>query len=192
VRRRRLSESKCDVGRGSLTSSRGGGGFSIRSSSAGSQIGGSGSPIQRASDGWALVRASGGVHGAPRRRHLRGRRVSSAPRCASSDGDARGARFERRHGRREVRAATIAHDILRSDAVRAAWVTTYICACVVDDVLRRLPPSIRVFFIIVFYAYHMYKNCTILCFNTEFVYQFIACIFFACTLERQFFDLWCL
>jgi hypothetical protein len=33
---------------------------------------------------------------------------------------------------------------------------TYICAYIVDDVLRRLPPSIHVFFlIIVFYAYHM-------------------------------------
>jgi hypothetical protein len=51
----------------------------------------------------------------------------------------------------------IAHDILRSGAVRAARVTTYICAYVVVDVLRQLHPQIRVFFsIIVFYAYHMY------------------------------------
>jgi hypothetical protein len=92
-----------------------------------------------------------------RRRHFQGRRASGAPRRASSDGDARGARFERRHGRCEVRAAMIAHDILRSGTVRAARVTTYICACVVVDVLRRLHPQIRVFFsIIVFYAYHMY------------------------------------
>jgi hypothetical protein len=64
---------------------------------------------------------------------------------------------EWRHGRREMRAAMIARDILRSGAVWAARVTTYICACVIDDVLRPLPPSIRVFFsIIVFYAYHMY------------------------------------
>jgi hypothetical protein len=35
------------------------------------------------------------------------------------------------------------------------------------------------------------KNCTILCLNTEFVYQFDACIFFACTLERQFLNLCC-
>jgi hypothetical protein len=56
-----------------------------------------------------------------------------------------------------MRAAMIARDILRSGAVWAARVTTYICACVIDDVLRPLPPSIRVFFsIIVFYAYHMY------------------------------------
>jgi hypothetical protein len=56
-----------------------------------------------------------------------------------------------------VRAATIARDILRSGAVLAARVTTYICACVIDDVLQRLSPPIRVFFsIIVFYAYHMY------------------------------------
>jgi hypothetical protein len=65
--------------------------------------------------------------------------------------------FERRHGRHKVCAATIGHDILRSNAVRVARVTTYICACIVDDVLRRLPPLIRVFFsIIVFYANHMY------------------------------------
>jgi hypothetical protein len=36
-------------------------------------------------------------------------------------------------------------------------------------------------------AYIIYaKNCTILCLNTEFVYQFAACI-----LERQFLDLCC-
>jgi hypothetical protein len=64
---------------------------------------------------------------------------------------------ERRHGRREMRAAMIARDILRSGTVWAARVTTYICACVIDDVLRLLPPSIRIFFsIIVFYVYHMY------------------------------------
>jgi hypothetical protein len=71
---------------------------------------------------------------------------------------------ERRHGRREMRAAMIARDILRSSEV--------------------------FFSIIVFYAYHMYyfytKNCMILCLNTEFVYQFTAC-----TLERQFLDLCC-
>jgi hypothetical protein len=51
----------------------------------------------------------------------------------------------------------IARDILRSSAVWAARVTTYICACVIDDFLRPLLYLIRVFFsIIVFYAYHMY------------------------------------
>jgi hypothetical protein len=76
------------------------------------------------------------------------------PSSASSDGGTRGVRFEWCHGRCEVRAAMIAHDILRSGAVRVARMTTYICAYVVDDVLRRLPPPIRVFFsIIVFYAY---------------------------------------
>jgi hypothetical protein len=142
-------------GSGFLTSSHGGGGYSIRSSGSGSQVGGS--SIYKATEGGALVRTSGGVSRAPRRRHFQGQRASGAPRRASSDGDARGARFERRHGRREVRATTIARDILQSSAVRAARVTTYICACIVDDVLRRLPPPIRVFFsIIVFYAYHMY------------------------------------
>jgi hypothetical protein len=51
----------------------------------------------------------------------------------------------------------IACDILRSGAVWVARVTTYICACVIDDVLHPLPHLIHVFFlIIVFYAYHMY------------------------------------
>jgi hypothetical protein len=73
--------------------------------------------------------------------------VTHEARCSS----------ERRHGRREMRATMIARDILRSGAVWAARVTTYICACVIDDVLRPLPPSIRVFFSInLFYAYHMY------------------------------------
>jgi hypothetical protein len=67
---------------------------------------------------------------------------------------------ELRHGRREMRAAMITRDILRSGTVWAARVTTYIYACVIDDVLRPLSPLIRVFFsIIVFYAYHMYYLC---------------------------------
>ena len=64
---------------------------------------------------------------------------------------------ERHHGRLEMRAAMIARDILQSGAVWAARVMTCIWACVIDDVLRPLPHSIRVFFsFIVFYAYHMY------------------------------------
>jgi hypothetical protein len=56
-----------------------------------------------------------------------------------------------------MRATMIVCDILRSGAVWATRVTTYICDCIIDDVLRPLPHSIRVFFsIIVFYAYHMY------------------------------------
>jgi hypothetical protein len=59
-----------------------------------------------------------------------------------------------------MRASMIMHDILRSGTVWVARVTTYICACVIDDVLRPLPPSIRVFFfIIMFYAYQMYYLC---------------------------------
>jgi hypothetical protein len=142
-----------------MTSTRGGGGSSI-------QISGGGSPIQRASESGALVRASGGVPEAPRRWHFQGRRASgtskddeqAAPvdvQVATMTHEARGS-SERRHGRREMRAAMIARDILRSGAVWVARVTTYICACVIDDVLWPLPPSIRVFFsIIVFYAYHM-------------------------------------
>jgi hypothetical protein len=77
-------------------------------------------------------------------------------RVAMTTHEARGSN-ERRHRRREVRAAMIACDMLRSGAVWTARVTTYICACVIDDVLRPLPPSIRVFFsVIVFYAYHIY------------------------------------
>jgi hypothetical protein len=77
-------------------------------------------------------------------------------RLATATHEARGS-SERRHERREMRAAMIARDILRSGAVWAARVMTYICACVIDDVLRPLLPSIHVFFsIIVFYAYHMY------------------------------------
>jgi hypothetical protein len=165
VRRRRLPDSArgdgplaggCG-GRGSLTSTCGGGGSSIQSNGGGSQVGGGGSLIQRASDGGALMRSSSGVPGAPRRWQFQGWRASGAPRCANSEDDTRGARFEWRYGRREVRAAMIEHDILQSGVVRAARVTTYICACVVDDVLRRLPPPIHVFFsIIVFYAYHKY------------------------------------
>jgi hypothetical protein len=98
VRRQRFPESVRDSGppaggHGSLTSTRGGGGSSIRSS-------GGGSPIQRASDSGALVRANGGVPEASRRRHFQGRRASGAPRRASSDGDAWGARFERAASRK--------------------------------------------------------------------------------------------
>jgi hypothetical protein len=67
-------------GRGSLTSTRGGGD---------SQVCGGASSVSG-----TLVRASGGIPGAPRRRHFQGRRASGAPRRASSDDDAWGARFE--------------------------------------------------------------------------------------------------
>jgi hypothetical protein len=146
----------CDGG-GPPTDGCGGGGSSIRSSGGGSQVGGRCSPIQRASDGGDPMRASGGVPGAPRRRHSQSERASDTPRRASSDDTARGTRFEWRHGRREVRAATITRDILRFGAVRVVRLTTSICACVVDDVLRRLLPPIRVVFsIIVFYVHHMH------------------------------------
>jgi hypothetical protein len=56
-----------------------------------------------------------------------------------------------------MRAAMITRDILRSGAVWAARLMTYICVCVINDVPRTQPTSIRVFFsIIVFNAYHMY------------------------------------
>jgi hypothetical protein len=78
-----------------------GGGFSIRSSGGCSLIGGGGSVIQRASDGGAC---------AGKRRRPRAPEAMAHPRWAS----------KRRHGRREVRIATIARDILRSSTVRAA------------------------------------------------------------------------
>jgi hypothetical protein len=121
---------------------------SIRSNGDGSQNGGGGSSIQRASDGgvpvWASdggvpVHASGGVPEAQRRRHSQGGRASGTPCHASSDGATRDTRFERRHRRREVRATTIARDILRSGTIRTGRVTTSICSCVVDDVFQRLP-----------------------------------------------------
>jgi hypothetical protein len=85
-----------------------------------------------------------GPEAGARWRHSQGWRASRAPRRASSDGVARGARFERHHGRREVHAATITRDILWSGAVRAARVMSSILSCVLDGVLWRLPPPICV------------------------------------------------
>jgi hypothetical protein len=103
---------------------RGGGGSLIRSS-------GGGFSIQRASDSGAL---SGQAAVSPK---PRGGGTSKADeqatpvdvRVATATHEAR-CLSERRHGRREMRAAMIARDILRSGAV--------------------------FFLIIVFYAYHMY------------------------------------
>jgi hypothetical protein len=64
----------------SITSTRGGGGSSIRSV--------------------ALMRASSGVPKAPRRRHFQGRRASDARRRASSEGDTWGPMFERATSRK--------------------------------------------------------------------------------------------
>jgi hypothetical protein len=90
------------------------------------------------------------------------RRVSKQrPRRASSDDATQDARFERCHGRREVRAATIAHDILRSGTIWVARVTTSIYACVVDDVLQRLPPLIHIVFRLLCFmttTYTIYAN----------------------------------
>jgi hypothetical protein len=110
------------------------------------------------------------------------RRASKrCPRHASSNGATRDTRFEHRHERREVRAATIMCDILRSSTVQATRVTTSICSCVFDNVLWRLPPPIRVAFRLLCFipkTCTIYsKNYTILCLNMEFVYQFTSCIF---------------
>jgi hypothetical protein len=145
VRRRRLPESVCGGGPptggcGSLTSTRGGGGSRGRAT-AGPLCGqAAASPGPQGGD-----TSKAGEQAAP-----------LDVRVTTVTHEARGS-SERRHGRRKVRAPMIACDILRSGAVWAARVTTYICASVIDDVLRPLPPLIRVFFlIIVFYAYHMY------------------------------------
>jgi hypothetical protein len=69
---------------------------------------------------------------------------------------------ERRHGRREMRADRC---VTSSDPAQFSF-----------RLLCFMPTTC------IIYA----KNCTILCLNTEFVYQFIACTF-----ERQFLDLCC-
>jgi hypothetical protein len=118
-------------GRNSITSTHGGRGSSIRSSGGGSQVGGGVSPIQRASDSGALcgqaaasLRSRGGGTSKAGEQatpvDVRVATVMHEARCSS----------ERRHGRPEMRAAMIARDIFRPDAV--------------------------FFSIIVFYAYPMY------------------------------------
>jgi hypothetical protein len=111
------------------------------------------------------MRASGGITGALRQRHYQGGQASGALRCASCDDAARGMRFEWHQGRCEVCTATIARDILWSSVVRAAQVTTSICACIVDDALRRLPPSICV---VVRLLCFMPTTCTICTKNVRF------------------------
>jgi hypothetical protein len=125
-------------GRSSLTSTRDGGGSSIRSSGDGSQVDGGGSPIQRASDSGTLVRARA-TSPRPREGGTSKAGEQAAPvdvRVATATHEARGS-SERRHKRRKMRAAMIACNILRSGAVWAARVTTYICACLID----RHPPA---------------------------------------------------
>jgi hypothetical protein len=122
------------------------------------------------------------------------RRTSKwCPWRVSSDGATQGARFERHHRRREVRATMVMCDILRSDAVQVARVTNSICSYILECVLRRLPPRRHHPFVLclsflcfmrttsTIYA----KNYTMLCFNKEFIYHITtACVFFACTLEK--------
>jgi hypothetical protein len=114
-----------------MTSTRGGGGSSIRSS-------GGGSPIQRASDSGALMQASGGVPEAPRRRHFQGRRASGARRRASSDGDAWGVRFERAVSRtaRDARSDDRAWHLSIRCSLGAPSDNLHLCLC-----HRRRPPA---------------------------------------------------
>jgi hypothetical protein len=115
-------------------------------------------------------------------------------RVATATHEARGS-SERCHGRREVRATMITCDILRSGAVWAARVTTYIVlvssTTSSGHYLIRFVFSFRLLCFMSTACIIYAKNCTILCLNTEFVYQFTAGIFFACTLEMQFLDLCC-
>jgi hypothetical protein len=143
VRRRRLPQSVRGGeppagGRSSIASTRGGGGYSIRSSGGGSQVGGGGSPIQRVSDSGALVRASGSVPEAPRRRHFQGRRASGARRRASSDGDAWGARFERGASRkaRDARSDDRAWHLPIRRSLGGPSDDLHLCLC-----HRRRPPA---------------------------------------------------
>jgi hypothetical protein len=174
-----------------MTSTRSGGGSSIRSSGNGSQVGGGGSQIQRASDSGALVRASGGVTEAPRRRHFQGRRASGARRRASSDVNTWGARFERAASPK-VRDACSWSRVTSSDPAqfrRPEWRPTFVLVSSTTSsghYLLRFVFSFRLLGFMPTTCIIYAKNCTILCLNTEFVYQFTAY-----TLERQFLDLCC-
>jgi hypothetical protein len=114
-----------------MTSTCGGGGSSIRSSGSGSQVGGCGSRSR-----WRVkaVPLCGQAAASPRPpgggTSKAGEQATPVDvRVAMATHDAR-CSSERRHGRREMRAAMIARDILRSGTI--------------------------FFSIIVFYAYHMY------------------------------------
>jgi hypothetical protein len=127
---------ECCGGDGSPTWTHGGDGSSIRSSDDDSQIGGAVAAAPR-SRGRATVGPRCGERRQPRDPEVSERRRHSKaggqeathpqawaaaahltherwwrPQHASSDGPARGARFERCHGRREVRAATVTRNIL--------------------------------------------------------------------------------
>jgi hypothetical protein len=117
--------------RNSMTSTHGGGGSSIWSSGGGSQVGGGGSPIRGRATAVPLY---GQAAASPRPRgggtSKDGEQATPIDvRVATTTHEAR-CSSERRHRRREMRAAMIARDILRSGAV--------------------------FFYIIVFYDYHMY------------------------------------
>jgi hypothetical protein len=158
VRRRRLpktardgapSASGCGGG-GSPTRTRGGSGSSIRSSGDSSQIGGAVAATPRsrgratAGPRCGQAAATPGPRGEREAAALPRQASKRRPRRMSSDSAARGWRFERRHERLEVRAATIMRHILWSGAVRTARVMISIRSCVLDDVLRQLPPPIHV------------------------------------------------
>jgi hypothetical protein len=119
-------------GRSSITSTRGGGGSSIQSS------GGGVSPIQRASDSGALVRASGDVP-RPQGGGTSKTDEQAAPvdvQVATATHEARGS-SEQRHGRREMRTEMIACDILRYFAVLGGPSDDlHLCLC-----HRRRPPA---------------------------------------------------
>jgi hypothetical protein len=178
------------------------GGSSIRSCGDGSQIGDTVAAPSRsrgratAGPGTGKQRQSRGPEASERRWHSQGGRARGAPRRVSSDGAARGSRFEHRHGRREVRVATVARDILRSSTVRATRVMTSIRSYVLDGVLRRLPPPIRVMSIdyYVLYLPHALFTLKTVGFMLEHGVRILvsACIFFPYTLKRQFLNLYCM
>jgi hypothetical protein len=95
-----------------MTSTHGGGGSSIRSSGGGSQVGGSGSSIQRVSDSGALVRAAASLRPRGGGTFKAGKQAAPVDvRVATAMHEARRS-SERCHGRREMRTTMIARDIL--------------------------------------------------------------------------------
>jgi hypothetical protein len=143
-----------------MTSTRGGGGSSIRSSGGGSRL----------------------VAAAPRSRG----RATTGPLCGHPP-RSRGRAMSRkaRDARSDDRAW---HPPIRR-SLGGPSDDLHLCLC-----HRRCPPATTSFDSFFLFDYCVLRptciiyarHCTILCLNTEFVYQFTACLFFACTLERQF------
>jgi hypothetical protein len=153
------------------------------------------------------VRASGGDLGAPRRprgddtpeaseqatTHLQALAAATHlnPRTTVAHPDVRLATTSH-----EDRATMVACDILRSGAIRAARVTTSIRSCVLDSVLQRLPPPIRImhFDYCVLCLPHTLFTLKTVGFYARSRSSYISLLhtyFFSCTSKRKFLDLSC-